>query len=223
MVIGASSSDAIALATANRSPDGQPAQRLRVGDPHVALGEQGAQHRGELGPRGAAAEPEQRRRRLRRRRRGPRGVSGTGARSTSPAAPARRGRRAARRPGRGRRRPRRAPARRGGSAGSSTRVVDDDAADLAGASASPCTRSSRVAPRSSRTRPRLARGAWGSGPRSWRAPADRPASDRHRSVRRVSHSVAVVTSARRVRQRRHAEAGPGRARRGGRRRARTAR
>ncbi|MCB1961873.1 MAG: hypothetical protein KDF24_01705, partial [Rhodocyclaceae bacterium] len=37
---------------------GQPAERLLSSDAHVALGEQGAQHRREVGPRRAAAQPE---------------------------------------------------------------------------------------------------------------------------------------------------------------------
>ena len=59
MVIGASSSEAMAFATAKRSPDGSPPRDWSSAAPDVVLREQGAQHRGQVRPRRPAAEPEQ--------------------------------------------------------------------------------------------------------------------------------------------------------------------
>ena len=79
----------MALATAKRSPDGRPPSDSCVRDPDVALGEQRAQHRGEVRPGRTAAEPEQRD--AGRVDRGPdlRRSAARGARTTRPAAPAR--------------------------------------------------------------------------------------------------------------------------------------
>ena len=60
MVIGASSSDGDRVGDREQVAGRQPAERLRLGDADVALGEQRAQHRGQVRPRRAAAQAEQR-------------------------------------------------------------------------------------------------------------------------------------------------------------------
>ena len=148
----------MALATANRSPDGRPPSDSWLGDADVALGEQRAQHRGEVRPRRAAAQPEQRdpgrvdrgadRRRHRHRR--PQDQAGRArAGRARPAAPTIWS-------GSSTPTPRTSASR--GSTGSSTGSWMTTPPISSTRSASPWTRSSSVAPRSSRTRPRLARG-----------------------------------------------------------------
>ena len=159
MVIGASSSDAIALATANRSPDGSPPSDSGSA---CAPTSPSASTERSISPRWPHGAP-----RLRPSTATPdssaaartSSVSGTGARSTSPAAllaaelAQQRGDLVRRRA---------TPTPRtsacGGSTGWSSGSWITTPPISPGWSGSPWTRSSRVAPRSSRTRPRLARG-----------------------------------------------------------------
>ncbi len=97
MVIGASSSAATALASANRSPTGHPADGLRLGLADVALGQQAAQHGGQLRPGRAPGQPEQGHPAVPGGRRQLRGERHRGAQHQRDGAPARRGWPAARR------------------------------------------------------------------------------------------------------------------------------